>query len=66
MFPDRVNGKTPDQMTPDEFEQYLGLRGPSPDDMSPFALEPRKGTTAIDKMLAGELAGGLEDSYAQH
>ncbi len=27
IFPDNVNGKTPDQMTPDEFEEYLGLAG---------------------------------------
>ena len=28
VFPERVNGKTPDQMNPDEFEQFLGLAKP--------------------------------------
>ena len=46
-------------MNPDEFEQYLGLRG---SDTSPFATEPRK-ISAIDQMLAGTLTGVVEDSY---
>ena len=24
-FPDKVNGKGPDEMTPEEFEEFLGL-----------------------------------------
>ena len=26
IFPESVNGKSPDQMNPDEFEEYLGLQ----------------------------------------
>lgn len=64
VFPERVNGKTPDQMNPEEFEQYLGLRGP--DDPSSYATAPQaRKITALDRIVSGELHGMVEDSYSQ-
>ena len=51
-FPQQVNGKSPDQMTPDEFELYLGLGGLA--DASHYRTEQQRGTSAFDNMHATE------------
>lgn len=46
VFPDRINGKTPDQMNADEFEEYLGL-GHAPT-TGQFETQRPKTASAID------------------
>ena len=49
-------------MTPDEFEQYLGLDGDT-DAMAYQSERPKD--TAIDQMLANRYQGDIEESYSQ-
>ena len=51
-------------MNADEFEAYLGLGGMSKVNQGNFATERPKTTTAMDKVLAGEFQGAIEDSYS--
>ena len=56
-------------MTPDEFEEYLGLAGTEGPlgamDNAMYGTEPqRNNSSAIDRMIAGEFQGAIDDSYS--
>ena len=72
-FPQHINGKTPDQMNPDEFEEYLGLADKNLQGVAAgnyannefYYTEPQKesSSSVVDRILEAEYQNA-EESYS--